>query len=306
MGNDFYTNFHLKSDFFEPEVWNVIKNNFHLIKYGHICDQNANLVDFDTFKVRTGCNIPFPDFLRLAEYLTPVLQSEKECFNQKPTSILTILNRKKVKSKVFRKFLNPPCIKITTCRPSKSRNLWTTTQLDPVRESRFFLIWTTSYMPMNIREFAFKFLNNFLHLNANRAKMLRNEDLAKCYFCENFANDQAQLIAHENYRHFFLQCPISNDPVNIYFREFLIRGSLGWIIWSRNLLLIGAPVFLDIERALVFNIELITVAFFLFQCKIRKLCPTLDLLKDHCEYYREIYSFSPAYKRAWRKWAGVI
>ena len=304
MGNDFYTNFHLNSAFFEPITWNLIKNCFHLVKFGHICDQNANLVDFDTFKARTGCNLPFPEFLRLAEFLTPILQSEKNCFDQKPTSILTIVNRKKVKSKFFRKFLNPPSFKIANCRPSRSRNLWSIAQLDPFRESRFFTSWTISFIPMNVREFAFKFLNNFLYLNANKAKMLRNEDLAKCFFCDNYSVNQND-IPHENYRHFFLQCPISDVHINQYFREFLIRGNFGWIIWQRKFLLIGAPPFLDSERASILNIELITSAFFLFQCKLRKIQPSYTLLKDHCDYYREIYSFSPAYSRAWRKWQGV-
>ena len=304
FGNDFYTNFAIDSNFFDQRTWNRIKDTFVLIKYGHIVDQNANLVDFNTFLARTGCNLPYPDFLRVADFITPTLNAEKLNFSKKNVPISTILNRTKLKSKIFRPFLSVSRFKISNCRPSKSRNLWSENVLDPQRESRFFLSWTKSFVPMNIREFAFKFLNNFLHLNANRARMLQNENLAKCYFCENHPVGLMQIIPHENYRHFFLQCRTSDEVLRVYFRDFLDRGSFQWFIWNRNLMLLGAPSFLENERALVLNLELILAAFFLFQCKLRKLCPSINKLKEHCEFYREIFLFAPAYKRGFNRWTG--
>ena len=304
FGNNFFTNFPITSEFFEPEIWNRIKNSFVQIKYGHIVDQNVTLVDFNTFRARTGCQIPFPDFLRLADFVTPTLNSEKDKFQLKGLPINSILNKPKLKSKCFRPFLNKPKFKISNCRPSKSRNTWAISTLDSQRESRFFLSWTKSFIPMNVREFAFKFLNNFLTLNSNRARMLNNENIAKCYFCEHHPVINLDPIPNENVRHFFLQCNTTENILRVYFRDFLDNGSFNWFLWNRNLLLIGAPSFLENERALILNLELILAAFFLFQCKLRKLNPTLARLKEHCNYYRDIFLLALVYRRGYNRWQG--
>ena len=62
----------------------------------------------------------------------------------------------------------------------KSRLGWTDSTFDHTREKDFFGLWNKSFMPISVREIAFKFVNNRLTLNSNLSNMLHDKSIGGC------------------------------------------------------------------------------------------------------------------------------
>ena len=167
--------------------------------------------------------------------------------------------------------------------------------MNEIREARFFKTWNYSFIPMNIREFSFKFLNNRLILNANRAKMLNNPDLAPCTFCavQNIIDPEKEKIGH-----LFKDCNFVRPILRDYFAIFFGTP----YVWNKKWQLIGAPSNFTSAEALLINVEIITVNAYIFNCKRLGTLPNLEDLKYHVNYYRDIYSYSSTYKKFWTSW----
>ena len=87
---------------------------------------------------------------------------------------------------------------------------------DSVRK-KFLSFWGFSFLPMNIREFSFKFFNNSLGLNQRLARYVggRGEE---CTFC-SIANNRPNVP--ETFIHFFFDCYTSSNIRNWFGTTYL-------------------------------------------------------------------------------------
>ena len=153
--------------------------------------------------------------------------------------------------------------------------------------------------------FAWLQLNLFLSilitdffLNANRARRLQDPELAFCTFC---TIRNVNPLPSENFKHLFMECPSISNLLLDYFRDFCGRYQFDWELYYMN---IGAPNFLDYSRSLILNIEILTVAQYVFGCKRKKMLPFRRDLNEHTTFYHEVFLYSKKYKSAKEIWDG--
>jgi len=161
-------------------------------------------------------------------------------------------------------------------------------------EERFVNVWNLGFLPINIREFAFKFLNNLLCLNSNLAHF--SDINPACTMCTLSNNLPPQ---KENYLHFFGHCPSNTNILLQYFNMFFANTN---IIWESSFIFVGAPTFLNHSSSVVINVEIILVAYFLFQCRLKKKLPLLNNLNNDMKSHRDILSLSSKYNKYFLKW----
>ena len=87
---------------------------------------------------------------------------------------------------------------------------------DSVRR-KFLSFWGLSFLPMNIREFSFKFFNNSLGLNQRLARYVgvRGEECTFCSIANNGPN------VPETFIHFFFDCYTSSNIRNWFGTTYL-------------------------------------------------------------------------------------
>ena len=156
-------------------------------------------------------------------------------------------------------------------------------------------MWRLSYLPMNIRDFAFKFCNNLLLFNAQLAKFSDTSPACtQCTIAVNFPTPK------ETYVHFYLYCSPNTDLISIqYFNIFLSQSNIAWVA---DFVFLGAPSNTPFYKALVINTEIILSSWFLFECRNKKVKPTLGMLNDFIKNYRAIFLRFPKYQNAYTKW----
>ena len=150
---------------------------------------------------------------------------------------------------------------------------------------------------MNLRSFIFDFLNNMLKLNSNLARMLNDPSRAACTFCSigNILPPPS-----EKPPHLFAFCPLSRPTIETHMTTFFGHPSP----WEPEWQILGAPDRYTSDQAFIINIEILTVNFYLFNCRKEKVTPNTNDLKYHMNYYTEIFSFSKRYKNLLEAWKG--
>ena len=83
---------------------------------------------------------------------------------------------------------------------------------------------------------------------------------------------------------------------------FLIFSSSFKITSSSSFIFIGAPTFLNHSSSVVINVEIILVAYFLFQCRLKKKLPLSNNLNNDMKSHRDILSLSSKYNKYFLKW----
>jgi len=89
--------------------------------------------------------------------------------------------------------------------------------IDVSRELRWQQNWNYSYLTMEIKNFSFKMLNNQIKLNAHIAHFDENIS-ACCTFC---SVSKTLPAPKEDLKHFFLDCPTTNNFSASYFNKLL-------------------------------------------------------------------------------------
>ena len=300
LGNNlFLVNGHkIDRSFFSNHSW--IQSNLEL-KNLRLKDflNNNRLINFNLFRIDNNCHINIDEFSRLSLCLRPLITKYKSKFTLNSTPIGTFLSRPNIKSKDFRIFFDLNSHKIQNCRPSKSRYAWTTEIFDFKRESRWISCWNFSFLPMNMRDFAFKFLNNGLLLNANLAHFDNLNVDPSCTLCSLSKRNPPP---KENYPHFFLYCNTNINISLVYFSNFLANSN---ITWDQKFFFLGAPTNATNWCSMIINVEIILVSFFLFQCRTEKKIPLINNLMYFTKSNRNILLLSCKYYRAWVKWNSI-
>ena len=258
----------------------------------------SNNVDYQAFKNRTEIELSYENYDNLAQIMRAFNTKMKTKLSKsKALDIRKFISKKTLKSKHFRAYLEPKK-SLNSCVPSKSRALWGGVALNHERESIFIQTWNQNYLPMSLRNFAFKLLNNNVKLKSQLHHFAGNGNISQsCTFCTlNNVNDPEK----ENYKHFLVLCNTTTNILNEYFTEFFSGKS---IQWAQNMSVIGADAEWGVKNAIVINTEIIASIFYLDKCRKKRVLPSLNDLKVNNEHFRNLFNLSNKYKKLWAFWS---
>ena len=240
-------------------------------------------------------NWSFFEYLRLKTVLEKALKKHNKNLRDKSQSLDEFLKKPKLKAKNFRKFIQVSDLTLKKCRPVKTRYSWANIEIDFLREKRFYKTWTIYFLPINIKDYATKLLNNKINFNANLAHF--HNVSPNCFFCSK--NTQIQVIPKETAKHFFTECPTTTAIFQAYFDSFLVNKL---ITWDNTFCIIGCPSEVKNDWATVLNIEICLVTQYVLSIKNKKKTLLMKNLKDYTNWLRSILCRNHSYKYLWSTW----
>ena len=302
MANQLFVNQNgerLDESFFHGETWNRYKQIIKYLPLKVFLDENTNrFINFNNFCTVNNIRLSYNEFFRLQHIFRPYVNKYKRILCNFSSDLNKFLMRPNLKSKCFRPFFIEKEIRLEQSKPSKTRYLWSGIPIEVQREERFVNVWNLGFLPINIREFAFKFLNNLLCLNSNLAHFSDiNPACTMCILSRNLPPQK------ENYLHFFGHCPTNTNILLQYFNTFFSNTN---ILWDSSFILIGTPSFINYSTSVVINVEIILVAHFIFQCRLKKKLPLLNNLNDYMKSHRKILLLSSRYNKSFSKWTHLF
>ena len=289
----------IDQNFFTLNTWRQSSTNIQKLVIGNFIQDNGNLISYASFRHKYNVQLTPNEFLRIKHSLRSTIQKGKKKFNLPSISITTLLDNPKNKAKDYRKFYYSSSLCLHNCRPMKSRYTWSNMEFDKSREIRFYSMWGMSFLPMSIRDFAFKLSNNQLMFNANLSHFSMSDIDPSCIQCILSIDLPAP---KETARHFFLSCPTNMKILDVYFNTFLQQNL---IQWDTCMCLLGAPTNVPFYKSLIINTEIILANYFLFECKKKKLTPHLNNLSNFNNLYRNTFFKFPKYMKSWTKWNSI-
>ena len=263
---------------------------------GDLINPNCTIIDYNSFRNNTNIHITPNEFIRLCHVLRKYINRFKSKITLDIQDIDILLLKPNVKSRDFRIFFDNTSFKLKNCKPSKTRYLWLNENFDYEREKKFINVWKFSFLPMNIRDFSFKYVNNLLYLNAQLAHFSNSVTNPACSQCTRSLILPAP---KESILHFFMHCNPNICVLDNYFHEFLSHVELNW---DPSFTILGAPNGIPFYAALIINTEIILANWFIFQCRAKKKQPLLINLSWNLNSYRSIFRTFPKYNNAWIKW----
>ena len=185
--------------------------------------QNNRLLSIDEITANTGINLNLLLYLRLqtAFHTSQNMRRADRVSDGSAISLLSFFKRFRKGSRTVRNVLSSQ--RNVSIRANGIRNVTTfgtliNVTLNAADEIKFFLkFWGYSFLPMNFREFSFKFFNNSLGLNHRLAHFVAGRGQG-CTFCTLFNNGP---ISPETFIHFFYDCYTSTLMRNFVKQEFL-------------------------------------------------------------------------------------
>ena len=173
----------LESSFFTINSWTRFEQLILNLKLGDLINPNCTIIDYNSFRNNTNIHITPNEFIRLCHVLIKYINRFKSKITLDIQDIDILLLKPNVKSRDFRIFFDNTSFKLKNCKPSKTRYLWLNENFDYEREKKFINVWKFSFLPMNIRDFSFKYVNNLLYLNAQLAHFSNSVTNPSCSQC---------------------------------------------------------------------------------------------------------------------------
>ena len=212
--------------------WSFFSNNnprleaqtLNNVKIGDIAG-DGRLFSLDVIVANTGLEINLATYLRLQE----AFFVSRNLFNGGPTTgsstgsatVSEFFNRFKKGSKQIRKCISSERIsKIKVDELTCVRTMEALTNVFgvPTEAKKNCLgFWGNSFLPMDLREFSFKFFNNSLGTNQRIGNFIEGRGQG-CTFC-TVANNGPILV--EKFMHLFFDCPIVADIMGWFQNQFL-------------------------------------------------------------------------------------
>ena len=280
--------------FFTERTWDNYHETIKNLKLCDVIDNDMRPIDINQFYIKTNINLSFFEFMRVQSVIRHCCDLFRDKLNIRQTSMSLIFRKNNAKSKHFRQFLENNLFNLTLAPTAKKRYNWTNYNPNLVlvpeakREMSFFQASKLSFLPMNFKNFAFKFLNNQLKLNAHLTHIVNLSD-PSCSLCVIKQTLPAQ---KETIQHFFNACPTVNSFANQYFNSFLFNKP---IIFNIDWLLKGAPHYINDYFTLILNIEIFIFLLFVFQCRQKKMLPHFNAFKWHVLWHRTILNRNRKY-----------
>jgi len=188
-------------------------------------------------------------------------------------------------------------VEVKKCLTSINRYKWASTQeIDIKRETNWTKIWTHSFIPIEIRDFSFKSVNNYLYFNGHISHF-SNDISPECTFC---TVEKRLPAPKETNKHFFRDCPTTYSFTNEYFTSILSNFN---IQFSTDWLLIGSPSTLPKYINFILNIEILLISFFLFSMRLKKKKPLMINFKAYSNWNRKLLKKSNYYSNSFQKFS---
>ena len=285
----------LDCNFFNQQTWTSNCDTLLKLTLSEIIDARNK-----PFPYQYTCNIlniswSFFEYMRVRTVIEKTLKKHGKNLGKKSQSLNEFLKKPKLKAKNFRKFIQVSELTFNKCRPTKTRYSWANIEVDIFREKRFYKTWSIYFLPINIKDFATKLLNNKISFNANLAHF--HNVSPNCYFCSK--NNPQQLIPKETAKHFFTECQTTTTIFQEYFLSFLSHKN---IIWENKFCIVGCPSEIKNDWATVLNIEILLVNQYVLSIKNKKKPLLLKNLSDYTYWLRSILCRNHSYKALWSTW----
>ena len=234
------------------------------------------------------------EYLRLRGFVQHNIAIYRCKLSKPQTKISSLFLKPKVKSKHFRYFLSNDDQRIEKCKSYLNRYNWAKIrEFDIERERKWQKVWTLSFIPINIREFSFKSINNYNYFNANISNFRpESPDCTLCILDRNLPAPK------ETAQHFYLDCPVTTDITTNYFTDFLHNIQLNF---DASWLLVGVPKTLTSKMITVLNIEIILVLYFIFQSRLKKKLPLNSNILEFISFQRKFLLKNKQYKQGYEK-----
>ena len=268
--------------FFTDTTWNRYSEEIKGFRLSNFLNDSNKPLSQDSFQTKNNIRINVMEFFRLISVIRHNLEKYKNKLGDPFYNIDIYFAKKGLKSRHYRKFLMNNGNNISTVKTTLNRYSWAgINEVDSIREIRFHKVWTHSFLPIEIRDFSFKLINNYHKFNANIAHF--NENIsASCTAC----TVQKLLPApKETIKHMYHDCPVNENFAKKYFETFLNNIDINF---SMDFLLIGVPAILPESLAFIINIEIILLNFFLFNVRNKKQLPLMRNFNYFISWHRKL------------------
>lgn len=257
----------ISQQLFSGNTWNRYSNDIKCLKFSNVLTNDFKNLEYNDFKIKTNINITLMEFWRLNSIIRFNINLNSNKFLEPQTKLKDIFKKTNVKSKFFRKYFEANTFDISKMKTTINRYAWVElNEINVLRELRWQQNWNYSFLTMEIKNFSFKLLNNQIKLNAHISHFDENIS-ACCTFC---SVSKSLPAPKEDLKHFFVDCPTTNNFSSSYFNRFLSNTNINY---ESNWLLIGAPQIIPYSFSLSLNIEIILMCLFLFKCRSNKRLP---------------------------------
>ena len=280
---------------FTNHTWERFGDKFSSLRIKDIVNEEFKCLDRETFQIKNNLVVNVMEFYRISSIFRHSINKLKSKIAEPHLSLDAFFKKKNLKSKNFRKYLTSDTINISTLQTTKNRYSWTQTAgIDVDREIKWLNTWNHSFLPIQIRDFGLKHLNNTIKYNVHKSK-INSLVSPSCTFCELERILPAQ---RETIKHFFIECPTTFSFANNYFNNNLRVLNF---IFSQENLLIGAPSYLPDFVIFILNIEILMLNFFLYNCAKKKKTPLMCNFICFIANYRKLFLQNGTYSKKFSK-----
>ena len=271
------------------------QQRIHKLKFSSFLDNNNRPLDLQGLREKTGIlELTQFEFFRLNLLIRFNINKYRLLLNFPQSNMSTLFNKRTTKSKDFRAILDKGAFCIEKSNTTIKRYNWVNLDrniVDKERELMYQKTWTFSFLPINLRCFAFKLFNNRLLLNAHKAKFINNYN-ENCTFCvlRNAGGGERETL-----RHFFFECPTNRDFAKDHFDLLLTNKT---VEYNDRWALIGVQTEVNKGLQYFLNTEIILVFYFLLTTARRGILPNLNDWGQYIGTYRKLLTRNLTYKRA--------
>ena len=279
----------ISRNIFTETTWVRHSEKIKSLRFSSFLNDSNKPLCQNSFHIKNDIVINVMEFFRLNSVIRHNIDKYKSKFGEPYLKIENYFMKKNLKSKHYRKFFVKSSSDISNIRTTLNRYLWAeTNNVDSTREIRFHKVWTHSFLPIEMRDFSFKLVNNYHKFNGSISHF--NENIsASCTPCTL----QKLLPApKETIKHFFYECPVNMNFANTYFETFLNNVNLEFSI---NFLLLGVPSTLPESLAFILNIEIMLLNFFLCNSRKKKQLPLMINFNHFIAWHRKLLSKNKNY-----------
>ena len=293
FGNIHFVNHELimiSREIFTLPTWARFNDKIKSLKFKDVINNNNQFLNFYDFRLSTEIDLSLNEYFRLQSICRFSIEKYRNNLGGKQSSLESIFRKQNVKSKYFRTFIEREKFHIDKTTTTKNRYLWANFDIDIERELRWQKMWSLSFLPMEIKNFAFRLLNNQHKLNSHRFYYTENQS-QECTLC-NLANIRPS--QKESLKHFFIDCNVTENFARNYFDKFFEHLPINF---DSNWFFLGSPLLINQKVTFIINIELILVSFFILKCRNKKILPVARNLEHFILLNRNLLKRSAKYKK---------
>ena len=262
------------------------------LRFKDLLDDNLKPIsNFNTLNQKLELDLSYTELVRLYQIMIHNFDNYKHLIPGSQFEISQIVHFKNAKSKYYRSFLVKNNLELKDIPTVSNRYGWCEINFaDSAREMNFQNVWQKSFLPLSIRDYSLRFINNKEKLNIHLFKSRYNVFPA-CSFC---AIDNDETENRETIEHFYNKCDTVREFSKSIFENYFpdVNFDISW-------LLIGAPSNLSSSLIFIINIEIFFINFFLYNFQNSRCLPTLEHYNRFMSWYRIFMLKNERYKTAY-------